>query len=119
MPSLLHGTQLFTTNVGYTAFTVSSNALVYPEPTLRSNADEADLRVWLHCVHSQGQRKLIFSPDTDVYHLGLTIAQRIPQSEILLQLSKSLVENAKFMNLNALLQALSGDYPLSTIPEQY
>ena len=84
VPSSLHGTQSFTTNVGCTALTVSTNALVYPEPILRSNADEADLRVWLHCANSQGRRKLIFSPDTDVYHL---VAQLIPQSEILLQLS--------------------------------
>ena len=107
VPSSLHGTQSFITNVGCTAVTVSSNTLVYPEPTLRSNADEANLRVWLHCANSQGQWELFFPPDTDVYHLGLTTAQLIPESEVLLQLSKSLVENAKFMNLNALLQALS------------
>ena len=67
VPSSLYGNQLFTTNISNTAYSVSSNRIVTPEPTLRSNADEGDLRVWLHCVNTRGQRKLIFSPDTDVY----------------------------------------------------
>ena len=32
---------------------------------LISNAEEADMRVWLHTKWSHGRRKLIFSPDTD------------------------------------------------------
>ena len=85
---------------------MSSNTLVYPEPTLRSNADEANLSYTVRTL--KVDESFYFPPDTNVYHLGLTTAQLIPESEILLQLSKSLVENAKFMNLNALRQALSG-----------
>ena len=102
VPSSLYGNQLFTTNISNTAYSVSSNRIVTPEPTLRSNADEGDLRVWLHCVNTRGQRKLTVSPDTDVYHIGLTIVQLMPGSEILVQLSKSYTENARFMDLNAL-----------------
>ena len=46
-------------------------------PQLWSNADEADLRVLSHCVHSAVTQKLIFSPDTDMYHIGLTIARSL------------------------------------------
>ena len=35
---------------------------------LACNAEEADTRVWLHVVQSAGTRKLLVSPDTDVYH---------------------------------------------------
>ncbi len=77
VPSSLCGNQSFTTNIGCTAYTVSSNAVVHPVPTLRSNADELDLRLWLHCANSQSRQKLIFSPDTDIYHIGVTIAQLI------------------------------------------
>ncbi len=40
---------------------------------LTSNAEESDTRIWLHVLHSAGTRKLVLSPDTDVYHIGLTI----------------------------------------------
>ena len=41
-----------------------------------SNAEESDTRIWLHVIHS---RKLVLSPDTDVYHIGLTA---IAESEL-------------------------------------
>ena len=50
------------------------NAIEHLEPCYHSNAEEADTRVWLHVTHSAGNRKHIFSPDTDVYHIGLTNA---------------------------------------------
>lgn len=60
------------------------------EPTLHSNADEADMRLWLHCKHSAGSKKLIFSPDTDIYIIGLTIAPTIvPPAHVFVQLNKS------------------------------
>ena len=40
-------------------------------PTLSYEAQEADTRVWLHVLRSQGTRKLVCSPDTNVYHIGL------------------------------------------------
>ena len=54
---------------------------------LITNADEADLRVWLHCKHSCGVNKLIFSPDTDVYHIGLPLMQSFEECHIIIQLS--------------------------------
>ena len=41
-------------------------------PLLRSDDEEADTRVWLHVIDSTGLKKL-HSPDTDVYHIGLTL----------------------------------------------
>ncbi len=40
---------------------------------LASNAEESDTRVWLHAISSAGSKKLVFSPDTDVYHIGLPL----------------------------------------------
>ena len=53
---------------------VPKNAIEHLEPCYHSNAEEADTRIWLHVKHSAGNRKLIFSPDNDVYHIGLTNA---------------------------------------------
>ena len=47
------------------ARSVSEDAIEHLEPCYQCNAEEAYTRVWLHAKHSTGQRKLIFSPDTD------------------------------------------------------
>ena len=41
-------------------------------PRLKCHAVEADTREWLHFVNSGGTKKVLFSPDTDVYIIGLT-----------------------------------------------
>ena len=43
---------------------------VHECPQLLCTAKESDTRVWLHVVHSAGNKKLLFSPDTEVYHIG-------------------------------------------------
>ena len=40
---------------------------------LTTHAEESDTKVWLHLVHDTGNRKLLFSPDTNVYHIGLPL----------------------------------------------
>ena len=84
VPQLLKNTQVFVMSTGETL----------PCPQLCTNAEEAAQRVWLHCVHSAGTRKLIFSPN--VYHVGLALLSR---SEIVVQLSKSFKEGSKFLHL--------------------
>lgn len=93
----------------------TSDSTKVPRPTLWSNADEADLRVWLHCMHSQGYRKLIFSPDTDVYHIGLMVISLILDTQVIVQLSQDHSEGARLLCLNTLLDALSNDPDLADI----
>ena len=31
--------------------------------------------MWMHCKYSVGTRKLIFSPDTDTYHVGMGLLE--------------------------------------------
>ena len=113
---LLSSTQSFVCNIGEVAYCVTSSGEKLSCPQLWTNADEADLRVWLHCVHSAGRRKLIFSPDTDVYHAGLTVVPLLPESEIIVQLSKTFKEGSKFLHMNRLLQALRSDPDLLGLP---
>jgi len=79
---LLNSAQTFVSNVGEVAYVVSSTGELLPSPSLWSNTDEGDLRVWLHLVRSSGTKKFIFSPDTDIYHFGLTVASQQPESEM-------------------------------------
>ena len=68
------------------------------QPSLWTNTDEADLLVWLHCVH---WTKIIYSPDRDVYHIGLTAVTTIPTNiEVivqLIQLNNSLSEKGSYI----------------------
>ena len=91
-------------------------------PYLWTNANEGDLMVWLHCIHSHGRRILIFSRDTDVYHnIGLTIASIIPEKHIIVQLSKQITKDPKFIDLNGLIRCLAEDpdLQLSISPRHY
>ena len=81
-PSMLHGNQTFIKAGGFInqhrsqCWCVIKSHEPQPLPYLRSNAEETDLRIWLHCINSTGSRKLLFSPDTDIYNIGLPIIAR-------------------------------------------
>ena len=87
------------------------------DPTLRTNTSEVDQIVWLHSLKSCAQKVLIFSPDTDVYHIGLPAKTEMVQNcDIMIQLSKHM-KDAKFIHLNALFSALESDPDLVMIPK--
>jgi len=56
----------FVSNIAQSAYVTTSDSTEVPRPTLWSNADEADLHVWLHCMHSQGYRSS-FVPQIQTY----------------------------------------------------
>ena len=85
---------------------------------LNSNSEEADTRVWLHTFRSPGSKKLLYSPDTDVYHIGLVLLGRYPQSDVFIQLSAISSPEKKLLHLNSLCSSLSGDPDLAIIPSE-
>ena len=111
--NILSSMQTFVCNVGEVAQSVTSNGEILPSPQLWSNADEADLKVWLHCT---GTQKLLFSPDTDVYHVGLVFVSLLQGMEIVIQLTKTFREGSKVLLLHHLLQSLHSDPDLQGIP---
>ncbi len=50
------------------------------EPTVDERL--SDTRIWLHVLHSAGTRKLVLSPDTDVYHMLDVIVRLSPFNSI-------------------------------------
>ena len=58
------------------AWILSSNELL-PEQTAvyHTNAEEADNRIWRHAIQSWATKRLIYSPDTDTYNIGLGLLQ--------------------------------------------
>ena len=91
-------------------------AVVTAEPDTQylCNAIEADMRIWRHAITTWATRVLIYSPDTDVYNVGLSL--HIPK-EIILQLNVPHSQDKKFLNFNNLILALKRDPDLSTLPK--
>ena len=63
-----------------------------------SNAEEADHRIWRHATQSTANNILIHSPDTDIYNIGLSLANR-PTKNYIIQLNVPHSLQAKYLNL--------------------
>ena len=84
-----------------------------PAPAFQSNAEETDTRVWLHVNQSTLQRFDIFSPDTDVYHIGLPLDHG--EKEILIEINTTSSNQKRILSLSNLKNYLIGDPDLSSI----
>ena len=118
MPHGCHNRE-FIANIGNIAYSCTKSEGIIERPTLYTNTEEADERIWLHCVYSGASKILIFSPDTDTCHVGLAHLEKMPQKDIIVQLSSSSTSNGgrtKFLHLNAPLEGLSRDSDLGDIP---
>ncbi|CAC5392076.1 unnamed protein product [Mytilus coruscus] len=69
--------------------------------------EEADTRVWLHAVTSTAQTVIIYSPDTDVYFIGLPLVKNSDKS-LYVQLKDSPYEKL-FISMNEFSVALQND----------
>jgi hypothetical protein len=65
----------FSGNSDNIAWIIESGQLTIPqpEPQYYSNAEEADQRIWRHAIMCQASSVPIYSPDTDIYNIGLMI----------------------------------------------
>lgn len=73
-----------------------------------SNAYEADQSLWRHATMCEATTILLYSPDTDVYNIGLTMLSLFFKQYILqLNIPRSLEK--KYLNLNNLLLAFRND----------
>ena len=59
----------------HAAYVDESALPLITEPALASNAEESDMRIWLHFNSSSGHQKVVYSPDTDVYHIDFSEAK--------------------------------------------
>ena len=81
-----------------------------PVPTLLCEAEEVDTRVWLHVLRSPGTHKLVCSPDTDVYHIGLPLISN-QCMDVFVRVS-TFSSQEHYLNLYNLLTSLQGDLDL-------
>lgn len=98
----------FTGIIANSAWYVTGAHKPEPDPAFSTNAEETDTRLWLHARRSSCARILILSPDTDIYHIGLSL-KWIQQKEILVQISAVNSRQLKLINMQALIQAFCND----------
>ena len=82
-----------------------------------STAGEADSRMWRHATQSQADNILIYSPDTDVYNIGLNYINQQTTTSYTVQLNTPSSSEHKYINLNNLRAALLKDPDLSNLPQ--
>ena len=74
--------------------------------------------VWLHVLRSSGTRKLVCSPDTDVYHIGLPLICN-QSMDVFVCISMFSSQEHRYLSLNSLLTSLQGDpdFPRELLPK--
>ncbi len=123
VPCYLQEGQLFYTAGGFqgdiedTAWFVTSDRNPQPDPAFRSNAEETDTRVWVHVRNTHAANILVMSPDTDIYHMGLTLSHAHGK-EIMVQLNTYNSKELVYLHLSSFVTAISNDPDLSSIPSE-
>lgn len=97
------------------ALAVIFNKQPQPVPSLTYNAEESDTRIWLHTINSYGTRKLILSPDTDVYHIGIPINSQT-NLEVFVQLSSFNSIELLLLDVQALNKGFTNDPDFACLP---
>ena len=71
-------------------------------------------KIWLHVVNSTGSKKLVLSPDTDIYQIGLPIVNGT-DLECLIRLSFFNSIEHQFLDIQALISAFHNDPELAAL----
>ena len=115
--------QKFITAGGFTdsrrgqAILVQHQSSPNEEHSLACNAEEADTRIWVHVIHAGGSTRLVVSPDTDVYHIGLPIIAQYMELDVKMQISKINSKELRILDIKSLLQAFYNNPDLAHISQ--
>ena len=95
------------------AFVCSSDSLfqnILPAevPSLKSDHEETDSRVWLHALDGPITSVLIFSPDTDTSHIGLPLLGKDSPQSVVIQLS-NVTDKKEYLHLNEVIDCMYRD----------
>ncbi|CAC5416758.1 AS3MT [Mytilus coruscus] len=92
-----------------TCYGVSYTSEAFEIEQLRSNHEETDTLIWLHVKKCQYSKILVFSPDTDVYFIGLSLISGPLSSKNIIVQKNMLAERAQYLSLNDLAHSLTRD----------
>lgn len=101
----------------HSTYRMSGNeSLPIPDLRYRSNSNEADMRIWRHVTQTCASHVLVYSPDTDIYNIGLSVLAKLPDKDIIVQLNVPHSQTCLYLHLNNLVKALELDPDLACIP---
>ena len=98
------------------AWKVTCGSIPQPEPLYLSNAKEANQRIWQHVTNCSTENVLVYSPDTDVYTIGMSLSTVHNSKQVTVQLNPLSSRVKRYININNLVKAISDDPDLSLIP---
>ena len=81
-------------------------------PELHSNHEETDSRLWLHVRSSELSSFLIYSPDTDVYHIGLPLCT---DKDVVMKINAKQAADERFLHMTKLRNSFNNDIELQAI----
>jgi len=90
------------------------NSFPQPDSRLMCNTEETDYRIWLHALNSAGDKKLVLSPDTDVYHIGLSFVVGT-DLDVIVRLSQFNSKELRLLHMQHLISAFTNDPDLAAI----
>ena len=73
------------------------------------------MRIWRHAYQSKANKILIYSPDTDVYNIGLPLTCITSHVECIVQINLPHSNERRFVSINNLKTALHDDPDLASI----
>ena len=92
---------------------MTCGSIPQPEPLYLSNAKEADQQ---HVTNCSTENVLVYSPDTDVYTIGMSLSTVHNSKQVTVQLNPLSSHVKRYININNLVKAISDDHDLSSIP---
>ena len=97
------------------AWVISANSLIpEPEPTYNSSAYEADCRLWRHARGTSFSKILLYSPDTDIYNIGLGFQALLQEKDITVKINL-INKQERLLHLNSLVGCLNRDPELASL----
>lgn len=96
------------------AFVAHNSGDIEVVPSLMSNHEEGDSRVWFHAKVTSCRNIVIYSPVRDTFHVGLPLMSIIVNKVIIVQLRAAKADDL-FLNINLFYDALTNDLQLQKI----
>lgn len=107
-PTIMNKAELKLRTAGLTEpMSCSMTGITDSEDKYKTDAQEAECRIWRHCQQSHLTRHYIFPPDTDTSVIGLTSHKQ--GAETFIDLTPVGSEDTKIMNLNKLMDSMKSD----------
>ena len=117
----MHGQTLylsgcFPQNGTTNTYKFSGNSLPVSMTRYSSNSRESNMCIWRHAFQTEGSKVLIYSPDTDVYNIGLSLLSSILNKHVIVQLNVPHSPICSYLHLSNLTNALELDPDLASLP---